>query len=183
MAKIETRIQPAGNIRSFNESREIQGTALVFNQQTLISDLFYETILPEAVNNILNQDVRCLFNSDPSLIMGRTKSRTLVLKKTATGLEYHVILPKSNAGNSLLENIKLGNITSSAARYIVSQDKWTKLPNGKSLRTVTKIKQLFSVGPSTWETDQSNTVGISKSMSNLISRARQLKILALKLKL
>lgn len=181
MTKIQTRIQPTGNLRLFAESREIRGTAIVFDRQILISGLFYEIILPSAIDGILNNDVRCLFNNDVNLILGRTKSKTLVLKKTISGLDYYATLPKSTTGNSLLESIKLGNITSSAARYIVENDRWEKLPNGKSLRTIIKIKQLISVGPVTWENDESTTVGISKGMNNLISRARQLKILALKL--
>ena len=181
MNKIQTRIQPAGNLRLFAESREIRGIAILFNQQTLIGDLFYETILPDAVNDLLYQDVRCLLNNDKNLIVGRTKSKTLVLKKTNIGLEYYATLPNSTTGNALLENIKLGNITNSAASYIVEKDSWSKLPNGSSLRTILKIKQLFSVGPFTWGTEQNTTVGKSKSMSDLISRARHLKILSLKL--
>ena len=48
----------------------------MFNKETVIADLFLETISPRAFDKALSNpdDVRALFNHDPNVLLGRTSS-------------------------------------------------------------------------------------------------------------
>ena len=64
----------------------IEGYAAVFD--TFSRDLggFKEIIRRGAFDNVLNDDVRALFNHDANFVLGRTTSGTLTLKVDDTGL-------------------------------------------------------------------------------------------------
>jgi len=187
MDNLEKRFATGSQFDLKPKSRDITGTAILFNVQTLIGGRFYELILPEAVTpELLKQDIRCLFNHDQNLILGRTKSGTLKLTKTNSALEYDVTVPKTHTGDDLLENLRLKNITGSSFTFVVDEDIWSKLPNGKSLRTITKIKYLYDVSPVTFPAYPTTIVGLrsylNKGLVTLSEMKRKLRLNEIKIK-
>jgi len=73
-----------------NKPALIEGMAALFNSRTKIGDWFEEEILPGAFDEVLNDDVRCLFNHNPNFVLARSVNGkgTLELFVTATGLGY-----------------------------------------------------------------------------------------------
>jgi len=181
---IENRITNAETVRSNDKTRKVYGTAIVFNQPTLIAGRFWEKISDKAVTEeLLQQDVRALFNHDKNLILGRTKAGTLKLEKTSKGLTYEFISPDTSAGNDLLENIRLGNVTGSSFGFEVLEDVWSKRSDGKSLRIILKFKTLYDVSPVTFPAYPSTDVGLRSMESYHTSQAkreRKLKLIKFK---
>ncbi|HNX44139.1 MAG TPA: HK97 family phage prohead protease [Bacteroidales bacterium] len=147
-------------LRYIDGSRHVVGLAVVFNKRAPIGD-FFEQVAPEAIDDdVLNQDVRCLFNHDSNFVLGRTKAGTLKLTKTAEGLEYSLDMPVTTFGNEVLTAIKLGNVSGSSFGFTVKKDEWKELPGGIYLRTILKIGKLFDVSPVTFPAYADTTVGI-----------------------
>ena len=129
--------------------RGIEGAGIVFNSKTKIS-WFYESILPEAVSDaLLKSDIRALFNHDSNWVLGRVPAGTLELRKTPQGVYYYFDAPDTQAGNDVLVNVGLRNVTGSSFSFAIAKggDRWEDLPGGLTLRTVTKIEKIWDLGP------------------------------------
>ena len=107
--------------------RKIAGTAVVYNRlSTPIYGLFREQFAPGAFTKVLkNADVRALFNHDPNLIVGRTKSGTLILTDSDTGLRFEVDPPATPWADGLIESIRRRDIDQVSFAFRALKDKWT----------------------------------------------------------
>jgi hypothetical protein len=120
---IERRFSPGRvEVRANGEGSAptIRGHAAVYRQWYVMYDspdlMIRETIAPGAFDNALreNQDVRALFNHDPSLILGRTKAGTLRLSLDQTGLVYEVDPPDTQAGRDVMTSLRRGDVDGSS---------------------------------------------------------------------
>ncbi|MBC6300309.1 HK97 family phage prohead protease [Listeria booriae] len=102
------------------EPLRVTGYASVFNSPTLIWEDLEETILPGAFSRALaeNSDIRCLFNHDWSVVLGRTKSGTLRLEEDDRGLKFEVQLPNTTAARDLAESMGRGDITQCSFGFV-----------------------------------------------------------------
>lgn len=136
------------------ESRTITGYAVVFDTES--QDLgFIETIKRGAITQELvdSCDVFAKFNHDDNKILARSNQGKGSLRLTVDekGLKYEFEAPNTDLGNTLLENIRRGEIYQSSFAFAISQDdttaqKWEKR-DGKLYRTINKIAYLFDVSP------------------------------------
>lgn len=153
----ETRTFKSQELRASAESRRVEGYAAVFGSESEELGWFVEEIAPGAFDDVLNDDVRALYNHDENLILARTASGTLELWVDEKGLRYAFDAPNTTAGNDLLESIKRGDISQSSFGFRVKDDKWEELEmelNGKkwfkTKRIIVKIERLFDVSPVTF---------------------------------
>lgn len=73
--------------------------------------------MPGAFDDVLEDDVRGLFNHDPNFILGRSKAGTLSLSVDETGLKYDIIAPDNPTIRDLvIAPLKRGDITQSSLR-------------------------------------------------------------------
>lgn len=137
----------------------IEGHAAIYNS---VADLgwFHEEILPGAFDEVLNDDVRALFNHDPNLILARSVNGkgTLTLSVDERGLKYAFEAPDTTAGRDLKTNIELGNISQSSFGFRVKEDIWHHREGMPDLRQVVKYKRLFDVSPVTYPAYTDTTV-------------------------
>lgn len=153
-----------GNISSSEESRKVEGYALVFNSES--EDLgFFETISPEAINEetIRKSDVMCLLDHSKErgiLARSRYGKGSLKLSIDEKGLKYEFDAPRTSLGDELLEMLRRGDINQSSFAFTVASggDKWEK-KDGKYYRTITKIERLYDVSPVYQPAYSSTTVG------------------------
>jgi HK97 family phage prohead protease len=132
----------------------VSGYAALYHAETEIAGLFREQIAPGAFRSAVDgtDDVRALFNHDPNLVLGRTKSGTLRLKTDAKGLRYDIDMPNTQAAQDVRELIKRGDVTGSSFGFTVDEDDWddSDVKRGKlPLRTIRKVS-LFDVSPVTY---------------------------------
>lgn len=138
----------------------IEGYAAKFNSRTTIGGWFQEEILPGAFDDVLNDDVRCLFNHNPNYILARSVNGqgTMSLSVDETGLKYRFEVPDVSYAKDLAENIRLGNVSQSSFAFRAKEVVWREINDELDLRQVVKIERLFDVSPVTYPAYQDTTV-------------------------
>ena len=149
-------------LRSGGDSEEslIEGHALKFNKITTIGDWFREEILPGALDEVLNDDVRALFNHDPNFVLARSKDGegTLKLEVDAEGLRYSYVTPNTSYAKDLEENIRLGNVSQSSFGFSIDEQRWIEREGELPLRQIVKLSRLYDVSPVTYPAYQDTSV-------------------------
>ena len=135
--------------------KEIGGIAAVVNSVTDLG-YFEEVITPGAFDYALSReyDIRCLFNHESELILGRTKANTCNVFVNAEGnLEYTWIPDYENPTHmSVVRSIMRGDITQSSFAFTIKEQSWSDSTKYGTMgkRTITKIDELFDVSPVTY---------------------------------
>lgn len=163
--KVEIRAEDGKNpvIRGYAAKYNVESENLGTDEYQ-----FRETIMPGAFDDVLADDVRALFNHDPSLILARSKNGegTLRISTDNVGLFYEFEAPDTQAGRDLVENIRLGNVDQSSFSFTVSKDgqTWERKQDGDgpriSKRTIKKVSRLFDVSPVTYPAYPDATVAL-----------------------
>lgn len=140
-----------------NQTSKIHGYGSVFNSRSenLCGNFgnFREIIMPGAFDDVLDDDVRALFNHDPNFVLGRNKANTLTLSTDETGLRYEIEAPQTQTIRDLvLEPMKRGDINQSSFAFRIARygDEWAEDEDGAVIRTIHKISRLFDIGPVTY---------------------------------
>ena len=135
--------------------KEIGGIAAVVNSATDLG-YFEEVILPGAFDYALNKeyDIRCLFNHEAELILGRTKADTCKVFVNADGnLEYTWVPDYENPTHmSVVRSIMRGDITQSSFAFTIKEQTWSESTKYGTMgkRTITIIEDLYDVSPVTY---------------------------------
>lgn len=145
-----------GELRAQGEGdeRRIIGYAAVFN--SLSEDLggWKEMIEPGAfADTILADDIRGLYNHEPTMVLGRNKAGTLVLVEDEIGLRYEIIPPDTSYARDLVISIDRGDVNQSSFGFKVPRDgeDWIDPTESQPfpIRKLRKVK-LFDVSPVTF---------------------------------
>lgn len=135
--------------------KEIGGIAAVVNSVTDLG-YFEEVITPGAFDYALSReyDIRCLFNHEAELILGRTKADTCNVFVNADGnLEYTWVPDYENPTHmAVVRSIMRGDITQSSFAFTIKEQTWTDSTKYGTMgkRTITMIDELFDVSPVTY---------------------------------
>lgn len=101
-------------LRSENESElVIEGYFALYGVPTQLTDGLYEQIEKGAFDNSLqSNDIRCLFNHDTAVVLGRTGNKTLELHSDDKGLYGKVYINANDKqAVDIYERVKRGDIT------------------------------------------------------------------------
>jgi hypothetical protein len=110
---------------------KLQGYAAKFNSPSEDLGGFQEVIRPGAFTRTLAEgaDVRCLFNHDESLIIGRTKAGSLRLKEDRTGLYFECDVPKSRM--DVYEAVQRGDVDQCSFGFCCVEENFMPNPAGQ----------------------------------------------------
>jgi HK97 family phage prohead protease len=147
MKNIERRVFKV-EVRKSEDGRKLRGTAVVFNQLSENLGGFREQIDPGAFEGCDIGDVRCLFNHEDSMVLGRTTSNTLVLTRDASGLQFECDPPDTTYARDLAVSMDRGDIDQCSFSFTVAPGgaDWSEDPaTGADIRTVKKISRLYDV--------------------------------------
>jgi HK97 family phage prohead protease len=134
---------------------EIGGIAAVINSVTDLG-YFEEVIERGAFDYALSKDydIRCLFNHEAELILGRTKADTCKVFVNADGnLEYTWVPDYENPTHvSVVRSIMRGDITQSSFAFTIKEQKWSESTKYGTMgkRTIMVIEDLYDVSPVTY---------------------------------
>ena len=131
------------------EDRMVSGYAAVFNSESEDLGGFIEIIKPGAFSDVLDNDVRALWNHDQNYLLARTTSGTLKISEDARGLYYEFDAPNTTYGNDLLELLRRGDVTQSSFGFAIKKDEWVSR-NGLTYRYIHSVSRLFDVSPVTY---------------------------------
>jgi len=127
-------------------------------------DKFAERIMPSAFDNAIKEDdVRGLFNHNPSMILGRTSAGTMNLSVDATGLRYDITPPDTQAGRDVVEAIRRGDINGSSFTFVAEDVTYREQKQeDDSILVIRELHRakLYDVGPVTFPAYESSTAGV-----------------------
>lgn len=159
----------------------IYGYAAKFNSPTVLYEddyeVYTEIIEPGFFDDVLNDDVRCLFNHQNSQIIGRSKAGNLSLSVDATGLLFDCNPPDTTRARDLVEDIRVGNVTQCSFGFETKEQRWVQEEkDGKWFvtRYLVKGKKLWDVGPVTFPAYESTEVSV-RSLEEFRKEAEKLK--------
>ncbi len=157
----------APHIAEGEDSRRVEGYAIVFNQRSRVlydkekKKFFVEVIEPRAITKELldSCDIKFLFNHDNNHILGRSTYGygTLSYEIDDYGVKFSIELPKSSDGNDVLELVRRGDVFGCSFAFTYDKDGVVDVrKNGENLRTIIKFARIsdFSivVDPAYWGT-------------------------------
>ena len=157
MIKETRRHQSPVEVRALNAEglpEKIGGIAAVVN---VVTDMgwYEEIIVPGAFDQALQDaDIRCLFNHEDELILGRTKSGTCTVFLDAAGnLAYENTMDyQSPTHQDVGVAVKRGDISESSFQFVAESVEWTNSEKygPMYMRKITKISKLYDVAPVTF---------------------------------
>lgn len=135
------------------EGDTLSGVAHAFGGLALTGD-HYESFSPQAFNAAMKtSDTRAFIEHDRAKLLGRVSSGTLrVSIEQRDGkpvLAYSIDLPNTSYANDLRELVARGDLNESSFGVIPGEFKWSTAPDGKQVRTHTKVAELIDVSPVT----------------------------------
>ena len=94
---------------------------------------------------------RALFNHDSNMPLARYPD-TLKLSVDEVGLRYEFPVPSTTYGADLLALIEGGIVRGSSFAFTIARDgeQWSVDEQGRHIRTITRVGDLFDVGPVTY---------------------------------
>ena len=154
-----------GELKAAVEGRTVEGYASVFNSMSEDLGGFREIILPGAFSNVLDNDVRALYNHDSNYLLARTTSGTLELKEDDKGLYYRFEMPNTSYGNDMLELFRRGDLSQSSFGFTVEKDSW-RMEEGQHVRYIERVGSLFDVSPVVYPAYASASSGLRSAEPN-----------------
>ncbi len=160
--QIERRFVPAAasrvqlRARGEGETPLIEGYAAVFynpadpGTEYELWEGCRERIMPGAFDRAVRErdDARCLFNHDPSQLLGRVGANTVTLSVDAHGLRYSNLPPNTADGTKVIELIRRGDVYGSSFAMVVTDQAWRET-DGVDIREILAV-QLYDVSPVTY---------------------------------
>lgn len=136
---------------------KIKGYGAVFYDESdpgtefRIFDDMIERIMPGFFDDVVNSDVRGLFNHDFNYVLGRTKADpkpTMRIGQDKIGLWYEIDIPEVSYANDILTLIQRGDVTGSSFSFTVAESRIED--DGETMiRYLVKAADVFDVGPVT----------------------------------
>ena len=126
-------------------NKSIEGYFAVFNSVYDIAPGMSESIAPGAFSKSLAGDIRALVNHDTSLVLGRTKAGTLVLREDSRGLWGHIdINPNDVAAMDLYARVQRGDVDQCSFGFEIRSKDTDIKEDGSIHWTLTEI-ELYEV--------------------------------------
>lgn len=128
-----------------NDSREVEGYAVVFNAETDLG-WFTEEIDRNAFDETDMSNVYLLGNHDENIVLAGTSNGSLKLDIDNTGVFQTSSIIDTSTGEDWLKLVKKGLINKQSFAFTIAKDgeEWIER-NGKEHRIIRKIDKLFDV--------------------------------------
>lgn len=138
--KIEIRQEDA-------KSDRVEGYAALYNSRANLG-AFDEVIAPGAFDDVLNDDIRILFNHDPNFPLARSNKGqgTARVWTDDKGLKYSFKPGSQTYSRDLVEAISRGDISQSSFGFSIDSESWEHR-DGRDIRTIERVSKLYDVSP------------------------------------
>jgi len=173
--KIKRRFSSAVEYR--DEASTMAGTAAVFYDgtpetefelpQTVEGKRAVERIMPGFFDDVLEKDVRALFNHDSSQVLGRNAAGTLHLRVSASGLEYEIDPPDTQLGRDLPVLMQRGDITGSSFGFVIGDQQIVE-ESDRFIRNLTRAENLIDISIVTFPAYEGTTSTMRSSMDQVL---------------
>lgn len=168
--KQEVRSLRTTELRVQSDASGAQTLSGIIRYNSLSYDLggWQELIAPGAFAQALapDADVLCLRDHDASVLLGRTKSKTLTLTDSDEGLRFSCSLPNTTQARDLAESISRGDLDANSFGFITLEDKWTADESGTVLRTLIAV-ELMEISPCSFPAYPQSSVSVRQLPDSL----------------
>lgn len=153
----------------------LRGYAAVFNRLSVDMGGWREMIEPGFFDLAVHDDVRALWNHETALVLGRTRSGTLVVREDETGLAMECIMPATQWARDALESVRRGDVDQMSFGFLVRPggDEWRQEPSGDWVRILKRggCDRLYEVSPVTFPAYTSTTLEVRSRLGALRAQA------------
>ena len=152
----------------------IEGYFAVFNSNYEIAPGMSESIAPGAFDNTLSGDIRALINHDTTLVLGRTKARTVELRTDAHGLWGKIeINPKDGDAMNLYARVERGDVDQCSFGFDIISQETDFRDDGSVHWTITEV-ELYEISPCTFPAyEETNISARAKEREDLLKRRNE----------
>lgn len=158
--------------REDGDKPHISGYFAVFNSNYEIAPGMSESIAPGAFSRTLSGDVRALTNHDTTLVLGRTKAGTLLLREDARGLWGDVeINPNDSDAMNTYERVKRGDVDQCSFGFEIVHEETDFRDDGSVHWTIDDVN-LFEVSVCTFPAYEETDVQARVAQRAAIKAAR-----------
>lgn len=153
---------------------KIEGYFAVFNSNYEIAPGLSESIAPGAFDNTLSGDIRALINHDTTLVLGRTKAKTLELRTDARGLWGSIdINPNDTDAMNLYNRVQRGDVDQCSFGFDIVNEE-TEFREDGSVHWTIKEVVLYEVSPCTFPAyEETNIAARTKERDELMKRKNE----------
>lgn len=161
---LKTRAEPNG-------PKIIEGYFAVFNQKTELFPGAYEEIAPGAFDNTLSGDIRALINHDSTLVLGRTKAKTLELKVDSHGLWGRIIINEKDVdAMNLYERVVRGDVNQCSFGFEIVKEETDWREDGTVKWTIEEVI-LYEISVCTFPAyEDTNVSARSKEYRDIVAK-------------
>lgn len=153
-SEFQTRTEETGDLY-------ISGYFAVFNSNYEVWSGATESIAETAFDGALADDIRCLINHETRLVLGRTKSGTLILKTDSRGLWGEVkINPNDQDAINIYERVKRGDVDQCSFGFKILDEEFED--RGDSVHWTIKKVKLYEVSVVTFPAYTDTSVSARK---------------------
>ena len=163
------------DMRVESTGSSVRGYAAVFNSVSEDLGGFVEYIEPRAFDNVMDNDVRALFNHDFNYLLGRTSAGTLKIWTDERGLGYEAQLPDTSYAKDLAVLMERGDVTQSSFAFMVDQDRWEVDDEGNYTRYIESVSRLIDVSPVVLPAYQAATSELTEREHLIVDEATEVR--------
>jgi uncharacterized protein len=173
------------DVRAKKKRLVLSGHAAVFGEPSEPFPWGRQLIAPGAFSGSLRQDdVRCLWNHNSNIVLGRTRSGTLELAEDVMGLAFELRVPDTQlVRDMVVAPIERGDVQGCSFACDVLEKRW-HTRGGIDYQTLTAVR-LIEISPVTFpafpQTDVSLNARTHEGLAALDLRRRRLELLEFEL--
>jgi HK97 family phage prohead protease len=165
--------------KAANGDMQLVGTAIVFESPSQDLGGFTEIVKYQAVQKSMlrNNDVFMLWQHDSSQPLARTKTGSLQLTLTSTGLDFVATLPQSPLGVNAYQAVADGTVDSVSFGFQINPDdgdKWLTDGQGNVVRELWDIA-VSEISPVTWAAYEAPHVDVRSAPADIRAKLTRSK--------
>lgn len=150
----------------------ISGYFALYNSIYEIAPGMTESIAPGAFSRTLSGDIRALVNHDTTLVLGRTKVKTLELREDERGLWGDVTInPNDGDAMNLYERVKRGDVDQCSFGFAIVSEETDFRDDGSVHWTITDVT-LFEVSACTFPAYEETSLSARSAERDALQKRR-----------
>lgn len=163
-----------------SQPKQIQGYAILFNQESNDLGGFIEVIEPTALNGVDLSKVQLIYGHEHNSILARADSGNLTLEVDDSGLFFVATLADTTVANNVYADILAGNLKGMSFGFTIPRngDTWTRDIQGNVLHTVNQIEILGELTVTPNPAYSETSVEIKRSLDQIKNNESEIPTLA-----
>lgn len=163
-----------------SQPKQIQGYAILFNQESTDLGGFTEVIEPTALNGVDLSKVQLIYGHEHNSILARADSGNLTLEVDDSGLFFVATLADTTVANNVYADILAGNLKGMSFGFTIPRngDSWTRDIQGNVLHTVNQIDLLGELTVTPNPAYAETSVEIKRSLDQIKNNESEIPNLA-----